>query len=140
MGWVWLVIAGGIGNVTSNFIYKLASGKANALILASGAMILGGLALLGYIYGTNKDSIKLSFNYESLIFICLLALIGVFVNITFIRALASGPISLINPVWCAVVNVGVLGLGLLVLKEQISLVALGGVVLSTLGILMMAKG
>ena len=140
MTWVYLVLIGAAANALVNLGYKLLGGKVDVVLAASGAMLVSAITLFIYATWWRQSSPLSLLPAEVSGKVILIGLGAAGVMVFFVTALTKGPISLVDPLWACVYALTSVLIGMALLAEAPSAMALTGIGLYILGAVLMARG
>ncbi|PIZ29895.1 MAG: hypothetical protein COY40_05855 [Alphaproteobacteria bacterium CG_4_10_14_0_8_um_filter_53_9] len=136
--WVAVTFFGAWFNVANHMIVKKISMREDVNLILAMAMCVGGILLALYYFSAQKG--KWVLDGSMFIWAALMGLALALIFTFFARAVALGPLSLVSPLFGAILNVTVVILGILVFAEKVSTVSAAGIVLTIAGTFMIAKG
>lgn len=143
MHWSLYVLIGAVVNVLVNFGYKASAAKDGIYTMAAFVALVAFVTLTGlsYLLGDNVKSsiVSITKGWTPLVILGMGVGSGT-VMYFFLGAMARGPISLVDPLWACVYALTSVVIGMALLKEAPSLLALSGVGLYLVGAYLMSRG
>ena len=140
MNWSLIVLLGAVLNVIVNYGYKLAAAEGGVPWVAASVMAISSLVLATFALVTKKQGWALVAAGRMPAYVIGLAFFQAFIFSCFLMALATGPISLIDPLWACIYSLVSIMLGMMVIRERPSPVALLGIAFYLTGALLMGWG
>jgi uncharacterized membrane protein len=139
MHWSLYILIGAIINVVINWGYKAMNGKADMFLVSAVVYFTGaiGFFVISAFKGHYPQQLLANGN---LILPVLMGLGCVATMFFFLNAITKGPISLVDPMWACVYALASAIIGMCILKEHPSPVALAGVAIYIVGAFLMARG
>ncbi|MCP5405877.1 MAG: hypothetical protein H6922_06650 [Pseudomonadaceae bacterium] len=140
MSWVGFVLVGAVVNVLNNLGYKMMGGKDSFLFLAGCVAAVAAVTLFSYSLYSRTLRMEDAVTGHMPWVILAMGIGTALVLLLFIQALAKGPLALVDPMWACVYALTSAVVGMVLLREQPSILALSGVGLYLVGAFLMAKG
>ncbi len=139
MHWVYIIFFGATLNVIVNFGYKVLA--ADIPLGLIGAIGFGFAAFFLTIYGIYKrDNPRPIIMDRTPVYLGIMGVGAGITGICFLSALATGPISLIDPMWACIYSLVSLFIGMVLIRERPNLIAIIGISLYLAGAVMMSRG
>lgn len=141
MHWSLYVLIGAILNVLVNTGYKVSVAKEGIYLMSAGVMLVTfiTLTLLSHFMGENIKPAALLKGWTPAIILGMGIGSGTLMFF-FLGAMAKGPLSLVDPLWACVYALTSAVIGMVLLKEAPSMVALSGIGIYLLGAYLMSRG
>jgi uncharacterized membrane protein len=139
MSWVFYVLLGAPINALVNTGYKLYAGS--SLFLFAGCVTgITALCLLAYGLFIRGDQISVVGQGHTPWVIVVMGVAGAMIMYLFISAVTKGPITLVDPMWACLYALVSALIGMALLREAPSALALSGVALYVVGAVLMSRG
>lgn len=139
MSWPMIVVIGAILNVVVNYGYKITASGGGILWLSAAVMFLGSMSAWAYALYRKMDFGHVV-EKKSLVILPILGFGILLILVCFFSAMASGPISLIDPMWACVYSLASVCIGMMIIRERPKPKALAGIVLYLIGAALMSMG
>jgi drug/metabolite transporter (DMT)-like permease len=133
MSWVPIVILGALLNVSVNYGYKIAASGTGPEWVAAAVIAIASITLLSFAVITRRQGWENILVGRAPIAIVAMGLGVSAAFACFLTALATGPISLIDPMWACIYSLTSLLIGAILIRERPSLWAIAGIALYLFG-------
>ncbi len=138
MNWLGLTLLGGVANGINNVVIKHFSHRADIMLVIAANMVLTALFVAVFAFYVQKA--RPIVDGQFLLATGVATFFGTILVICFVLAASKGPISLISPLFGAILNTTAAVLGILLFAEKITWLTGGGILLTMLVAFMIGFG
>jgi drug/metabolite transporter (DMT)-like permease len=138
MNWLGLTLLGGVANGINNVVIKYFSHRADILLIIAANMVL--TACFVAVFALYSQKARPVVDGQFLLATGAATFFGTILVICFVLAASKGPISLISPLFGAILNTTAAVLGIILFAEKITWMTGGGILLTMLGAFMIGFG
>ncbi len=137
-GWLGLTFLGGLANAGVVVLWKHMASRPDILAIVALNSLISGVLILAYMGLFLKIRPVLDAPFWQVA--VGMGLLSAVIIICFSVALASGPVSYVNPIFGGVLNVTVVVLGVLLFAEKLTLLSTIGIMAVIVGVICIAMG